>query len=447
MQSASDSASHALSAAIASLDVPPTDPHAHAHAARRVSRLADDAELTALETPDPTLRASLLNQVSAARRVAASARQSARQRALSESRNALLPPDVVAAAANKSLSGKDGNSSSPAADIAADINAALRRATAVISDEVARSRAAGSVLSDGTRRLEQTSSQHTRMSNAFQHGGRTLRKLRTSELMANVAVVLSFAFFFIAAAYVASRRLGSSTLVTVAIKPGLAVARAPFHVVRAAWRAASSRRAREKGVSSERASGNSVRDDMNKEGEHGRSNSERPVDEAIVGAEHDADNDSVADDASGDSSLTKTETKEESISSEAIHGKIGHDQTTHEANHEAHKHMENSKSGDNTHHPDIVKNEANALEREHNEDTMPAGYMASSQSEHSKESVVDSKESLTVKVQNTPEVSKAGDIKPHETAQAHTGKEDIAVASENDSVASGDHHQQDREDL
>lgn len=265
------------------------NPSVIAAAARAVTRAADEAELSALETSDRPQRAQLLYRVARARTAAKNARETARQHSLARSRDALfMPPGaaVAVAAATGAFGAAPGNagndaragggmgtvsgvnaeqggdrlhgasnpvagglppnlrqtllSSPPGAtrrpasqteSLAHDINDALRRTSAVVADEVARSRAAGSIVDLSTQRLRSTRDQHGMTQGALRRGGKTLRHLRTSEALANVVVILSFGIFFVVAGYVASRRLRSSIVASVIIRPAAKVAFAPVDIV------------------------------------------------------------------------------------------------------------------------------------------------------------------------------------------------------------------------
>lgn len=187
-----------------------------AAAARQVSRVADEVELTALETGDQDQRHELLNAVTSARKAVSTARQMARERALAASRNALfkLPshespsseqttdqhPSTQTSGLKPSAQSKD--TQTEASKLINDINETLRRSMAVVSDEVVRSQATGAVFDESTRRLRMTRDQHKEMSGGIQQGTKTLRRLHLSEFFANGIVAFSFAFFFVVVAYV-----------------------------------------------------------------------------------------------------------------------------------------------------------------------------------------------------------------------------------------------------
>lgn len=100
-------------------------------ALRSVISAADDAELTALEETNAQTRSALLAQVADAREEVALARVALRKRA-AEEREELLPQ-------------REGDNTSTAAQVAHQINQSLRRTTAVVSEELARTDAAGHV--------------------------------------------------------------------------------------------------------------------------------------------------------------------------------------------------------------------------------------------------------------------------------------------------------------
>lgn len=186
-------------------------------AARQVSRVADEVELTALETGDESQRQELLYAVTSARKAVSTARQMARERALAASRHALFKlPSCESSLTEKTIDqhsstkNADLNKSSThspdmqteASKLVKDINETLRRSMAVVSDEVERSKATGAVFDESTRRLRMTRDQHKEMSGDIKQGAKTLRRLHLSEFFANGIVAFSFAFFFIVAAYV-----------------------------------------------------------------------------------------------------------------------------------------------------------------------------------------------------------------------------------------------------
>lgn len=243
MATAIAATSKALDVAINQLENAPVDPHALAAAARNVTRIADEAELTAWETSDRDQRAVLLNQVQTARVAAHTARQTARHYSLTASRDALLGD--IASDGRIGPHGRDSNEAgckneppgfpsaytkstrnegkSETVRLAHDINDTLRRTTAVVADEVARSRAAGAVVDDSSRVLSRTHDRHVNIGTSLRDGGKTLRRLRTSEALANAVVVISFAIFFLTAGYVASRRLRSSFIASVVVRPAASI--------------------------------------------------------------------------------------------------------------------------------------------------------------------------------------------------------------------------------
>lgn len=102
-------------------------------AVRAAARAADEAEIAALEGHDQAERRAALSALSAAREQIAAARSDLRSRITAE-REQVLARDQPAAA-----------STGAAAQAARDINDGLRRATAVLSGELERTRAAGNV--------------------------------------------------------------------------------------------------------------------------------------------------------------------------------------------------------------------------------------------------------------------------------------------------------------
>lgn len=217
--------SKALDAAVRALhtahkDTSGADSNALAIAARQVSRVADEVELTALETGDLGQRDELLNAVVSARKAVSTARQTARERALAASRNALFKhpsheslskhtTDQRSSTEPSSLkksSTQSKDTQTEASKLINDINETLRRSMAVVSDEVVRSQATGAVFDESTRRLRMTRDQHKEMSGGIQQGTKTLRRLHLSEIFANGIVAFSFAFFFVVAAYVVLNR-------------------------------------------------------------------------------------------------------------------------------------------------------------------------------------------------------------------------------------------------
>lgn len=213
-------------------------PTALAVAARAVSRVADEAELAALETADRALRAPLLARVADARHVAADARIAARVAA----REQLLAPHAPAsdrpAGGPGAQKEKENEKENEASRMARHINDALRRTTAVVADEVSRSRVAGTVVADSSQRLRRTRDEHVSLRASLRAGGQVLRRVRASEMVANVVVLASFAFFFVVAALVASRRVRSSLVVG-------RIASLPFSLARgfARWLPTSTRAA------------------------------------------------------------------------------------------------------------------------------------------------------------------------------------------------------------
>lgn len=198
------------------------DPYPLAAAARNVTRMADEIELIAFETGNIREREGLLNSVATARKEVRNARQIARERALEASRNALFTlhsgvdsmSSKFSNGGDKDVSGSTKKNSmtlsngprKDASRLVNDINETLRRATAVVSDEVARSQATGAVFDESTRKLRMTKDQHIELSGSLGQGTKILRRLHLSEFMANSIVIASFAFFFLVAAYVLSNK-------------------------------------------------------------------------------------------------------------------------------------------------------------------------------------------------------------------------------------------------
>lgn len=218
--------STALSAALSSLlNCPPTQ---LARYARLVSRAADDAEVAAAETSDPSTRHALMEQVDVARGAALTARNQARQAALAHDRHALLqnparPNDT------------DPSDSAQTAHVAREINDGLRRVTALVKEQVDRSRAAGGVLDESSRRLRMTRDRHASYGHVLASGAATLKDLKTVDLIANVAVLVSFVFFFLVAGYVVNRRLARSNTVVFIVRPAVKIVTAPVRLANAAF--------------------------------------------------------------------------------------------------------------------------------------------------------------------------------------------------------------------
>lgn len=209
----------ALAAALSEMLTAPADELAR-HA-RIVSRAADDVEVAAAETADASVRHALMEQVDAARGAAASAREQARWSALANGRKKLLE------GALQRKQEDDG----AAAVIAREINDGLRRVTAVVQEEVERSRAAGGVMDESGRRLRMTGDQHVRYRDKLRSGAGTLSELKRVDLVASVAVILSFLFFFLVTGYVVSRRLANSNTATYLVRPMARIVYAPVRVM------------------------------------------------------------------------------------------------------------------------------------------------------------------------------------------------------------------------
>lgn len=231
--------------------ISPPEPKELAKAARAVTGAADESELNALETRDRELRALMLRRVQEGRIAAHNARKKAREVAMKKARNALftdegdvdlsknrfanlLPAEIVnehrAKYANKShdssLTGT--NRTSVAQQINQDINDSLRRTSALVANEVQRSRAAGNVVADSTRTLARTRDQYHKMSSSINSGGKTLGRLSRTETRANILVALSFAFFFIVVGYIITYRLRTSFVTTAILRPTATVMSYPI---------------------------------------------------------------------------------------------------------------------------------------------------------------------------------------------------------------------------
>lgn len=243
--------SQSLDSALGKLKTARQDPYVLVAAARNVTSIADDAELTAWETSDHESRTKLLRKVQDARMAADSARQTARNYSLTATRESLLGnmrSDGKYGDDTSTVNKKESNNGFPSASrshlnrvgdepisdtarLARDINDTLRRTTAVVAEEVARSRAAGDVVEDSSRRLARTRDQHVTLGASLRQGSKTLHRLRTSETLANAVVIVSFAIFFITAGYVISRRLRSSLVVSVVVRPATSAVLYPFALV------------------------------------------------------------------------------------------------------------------------------------------------------------------------------------------------------------------------
>lgn len=191
---------------------------------RRVSRAADDLELVCEETSDTALFKQLSSYILRAREAVKSARIKARQAALNADRNALIQPPP-----QSELHSQQGT----AGRLAAEINDALRRTAAIVGEEIQRSNVAGDVVEESTRRLKLTRNQHVTYGETVTSGQSTLKSIRRTELFANFVVVLCFALFFVAAAYVANRRLQNSNINAFIVRPTVNIASTPFRIT--AW--------------------------------------------------------------------------------------------------------------------------------------------------------------------------------------------------------------------
>lgn len=221
MVEASREASALASALSALLSSPPDQ---LAKSARAVSRAADDAEIAAAETVDVAARRALMEQVDAARGAATAAREQAKRVALEKGRDKLLGTDTE-------KENKNGSSKGAAADIAKDINDGLRRITAVVKEEVDRSRAAGEVVEESGRRLRMTRDRHGTYGEGLSSGASTLGDLKRTELVANVIVAAGVLFFSIVAAYVVNKKLSNSNTATFLVRPAMKVVLAPVRLV------------------------------------------------------------------------------------------------------------------------------------------------------------------------------------------------------------------------
>lgn len=225
MTSAAPAEAAALEAALSALLSSTLSGGALARQARALSRAADDAEVAAAECADAASRRALMEQVDAARGAAVEARRQARISALSAHREELMEGAV-----GDDMPRKDREAGVPAG-LAKDINDGLRRATAIVSEEVGRSEAAGRVVDESSRRLRRTRDQHGRYGESLGSGAKTLSELRRTDLIANIAVVLSFAVFFFVAAYVAHRRVSSSNTATFLVRPAAKIVFTPVRIM------------------------------------------------------------------------------------------------------------------------------------------------------------------------------------------------------------------------
>lgn len=173
---------------------------------------------------DASTRHNLMEQVNGARAAATEARLQARATALASKRSDLLE----ALPRRERETGKEPGS---AASLAAEINASLRRATAVVAEEVGRSNAAGNVVEESSRRLRMTRDQHGRYGDTLASGGETLGQIRRTKRVANVAVGVSFFVFFAVAFFVARKRVVNSNLATFVVRPTMKVVFAPVRIL------------------------------------------------------------------------------------------------------------------------------------------------------------------------------------------------------------------------
>lgn len=194
-------------------------------AARAVSLAADDAEFAATESSDAAFRKTLNDQVSLARVAASNARFQARNAALNVKRQDLL------SSADLPLDKKDDNEMTEATRIAAQINDGLRRATAIVSEEINRSKATANVLDHSSKRLRSTRDQHKSYGSSLQSGSRTLSQLKRSEKMANIAIVVCVILFFWAAGHIAKKRITDGNVANFVVKPIFKTFTAPFRIV------------------------------------------------------------------------------------------------------------------------------------------------------------------------------------------------------------------------
>jgi hypothetical protein len=110
-------------------------PAARSSALRAVERAADDAEAAADEIGSVELRRAVADARAAAHDARGGARRAARDAAAGDRRAALLGEETI----------ERGDDPSDAAKLAQDITASLRRSTAVIQEELARTTATGDV--------------------------------------------------------------------------------------------------------------------------------------------------------------------------------------------------------------------------------------------------------------------------------------------------------------
>lgn len=232
MSAVSTTEATVLAAALSAMLTAPADELARY--ARIVLRAADDVEVAAAETVDAAVRHALMEQVDAARGAAASAREQARWTALANGRKKLLEGAVEPKREEEGA----------AAVIAKEINDGLRRVTAVVQEEVERSRAAGGVVDESGRRLRMTRDQHVRYGDKLRSGAGTLTELKRVDMVANGAVILSFLFFFLVTGYVVSQRLTNSNTATYLVKPLAKIVFAPVRFMAKLVRIFSSKSAK-----------------------------------------------------------------------------------------------------------------------------------------------------------------------------------------------------------
>lgn len=212
----SGSAKHALSAALAVLRQGEHD----AAAVRAASRATDDAEVAAMEESNTNAREQLLKAVQAARGEIASARARLRRSASKRKVEQLLGDNTV----------KDNQSAAEV--VARDINESLRRSTGVVTQEVARSNAAGQVVAESGHTMRRTKDTHESYGRGLKDGASIMKELKRAERRANAVLAVSVAFFAIVVMYVLYRRAQRSVAAAVLIRPALRVASAPFVVAK-----------------------------------------------------------------------------------------------------------------------------------------------------------------------------------------------------------------------
>ncbi len=189
-------------------------------AIRAASRAADDAEIAALEA-SISVRAELMGAVHRAREEIVAFRSTLRRKA-SEQREELVKDGGSA---------EDLGSAGAAEAVARDINDSLRRSTGVVTQEVARSHAAGHVVDASGRTLRKTRDTHKAYGDGLKEGRDVLGELARAERRANVVLVVSLAFFVLVVCTVAARRLQRSTTATGAsllVRPIFRVAMLPL---------------------------------------------------------------------------------------------------------------------------------------------------------------------------------------------------------------------------